>query len=212
MLSHDQVWAAIDRLAQRHGFTPSGLAKRAGLDPTTFNPSKRFASDGRPRWPSTESIAKILEATGESLATFVTDVGKHEPLPFASSPYRLPLSPLEGSDDLFQVSTECNSQTDEASIAFPDPRMKNLVALEITSRAFLPYYRKGDIVVVAPQAPARKGDRIVLKLKGHDPDVRLLNRRTDDGLEVRSLDANNHPEQIERCDIEWSGRIIWASQ
>ena len=53
MLTHAQIWSGIDRLAHRAGLTPSGLARRAGLDPTTFNPSKRFSRDGeKPRWPS----------------------------------------------------------------------------------------------------------------------------------------------------------------
>src|SRR4051812_42114109 len=71
MWSHESVWSAIDALAVRHGLSPSGLAKRAGLDPTAFNRSKRHGGDGRPRWPSTESIAKVLAATGESLERFV---------------------------------------------------------------------------------------------------------------------------------------------
>ena len=78
MLSHEQVWAAIDALAAQNGLSPSGLARRAGLDPTTFNPSKRIAGDGRPRWPSTESLAKILEATGEPLSQFVARVGRRQ--------------------------------------------------------------------------------------------------------------------------------------
>ena len=49
MLSHDQIWGAIDTLAQRYGFTASGLARKAGLDATTFNRSKRIAPDGRER-------------------------------------------------------------------------------------------------------------------------------------------------------------------
>ena len=67
MLSHDQIWAAIDSLAARYGMSASGLAKKAGLDPTTFNKSKRVSPDGRQRWPSTESVAKVLEATGATL-------------------------------------------------------------------------------------------------------------------------------------------------
>jgi len=46
MLTHPQIWRAIDALAARHGMSPSGLAKLAGLDPTTFNKSKRGAANG----------------------------------------------------------------------------------------------------------------------------------------------------------------------
>lgn len=83
-LDHQSVWTAIDDLAERHGLSASGLARRAGLDPTTFNRSKRVASDGRPRWPSTESIAKILEATGAGLDDFFAAVrasAADDPLP-----------------------------------------------------------------------------------------------------------------------------------
>src|ERR1700741_2795545 len=71
MLTHAQIWTALDRLAARAELSPSGLAKKAGLDPTTFNKSKRITPDGRPRWPSTESVAKSLAATGCSVDTFV---------------------------------------------------------------------------------------------------------------------------------------------
>ena len=71
MMRHADIWQAIDRLAADHGLSPSGLARRAGLDPTTFNKSKRLARDGRPRWPSTESLSKILESVGTAPATFV---------------------------------------------------------------------------------------------------------------------------------------------
>lgn len=87
MLSHERVWAAIDALAARKGLSPSGLARRAGLDPTTFNPSKRIAADGRPRWPSTESLAKVLEATGAPLIEFVALI----------SPQAAPVSPAEAA-------------------------------------------------------------------------------------------------------------------
>src|ERR1700689_960183 len=72
MLTHAQVWSAVDRLAARAGLSASGLARRAGLDPTTFNNSKRITPPGRARWPSTESIAKALAATGTPFDTFVT--------------------------------------------------------------------------------------------------------------------------------------------
>jgi orotate phosphoribosyltransferase len=71
MLSHEDVWTAIDRLAQTFGYSPSGLAKQAGLDPTSFNKSKRMSPDGKPRWPSTESLAKILAVTGATMSEFI---------------------------------------------------------------------------------------------------------------------------------------------
>src|SRR4051812_39117841 len=71
MVTHLQIWRALDSLAVRHGTSPSGLAKLAGLDPTTFNKSKRGTANGKLRWPSTESLAKVLAATGASLEDFV---------------------------------------------------------------------------------------------------------------------------------------------
>src|SRR6266404_657334 len=75
MLTHGQIWTALDQLAERAGLSPSGLAKRSGLDPTTFNKSKRITADGRERWPSTESVAKALAATNSSIDTFVQLIG-----------------------------------------------------------------------------------------------------------------------------------------
>src|SRR5208282_860646 len=73
-MKHEDIWRALDTLAAENGLSASGLAKRSGLDPTTFNPSKRTMPDGRPRWPSTESVAKVLRATGASLETFTSFV------------------------------------------------------------------------------------------------------------------------------------------
>jgi len=63
-MRHEDIWRALDALAAEYGLSASGLAKKAGLDPTAFNPSKRIGADGRARWPSTESIAKVLDSLG----------------------------------------------------------------------------------------------------------------------------------------------------
>lgn len=68
--THQQIWRGIDRLAAKHDLTASGLAIRAGLDPTAFNISKRVTREGRRRWPGTETLAKVLDATGASLESF----------------------------------------------------------------------------------------------------------------------------------------------
>jgi phage repressor protein C with HTH and peptisase S24 domain len=84
LLTHEQIWSALDRLAARAQLSPSGLARRAGLDPTTFNKSKRVTPDGRERWPSTESVAKALAAADASIDIFVELMGdgaRQEPSP-----------------------------------------------------------------------------------------------------------------------------------
>ena len=58
-----------------------GLLGLPGLDATAFNRSKRVSKDGRERWPSTESIAKILDATAESFDTFLSGGGAYLQMP-----------------------------------------------------------------------------------------------------------------------------------
>ncbi|MBR6364254.1 MAG: helix-turn-helix transcriptional regulator [Alphaproteobacteria bacterium] len=70
LMTHDDVWRAIERFAMEHGMSCSGLARCSGLDPTTFNRSKRWTKEGQPRWPSTNSISKILASTGASIQEF----------------------------------------------------------------------------------------------------------------------------------------------
>jgi phage repressor protein C with HTH and peptisase S24 domain len=69
-LRSEDMWMALDLLAEEHGLSPSGLAISAGLDPTAFNRSKRERRNGRARWPSTETIAKVLLATRVSFPDF----------------------------------------------------------------------------------------------------------------------------------------------
>ncbi len=71
MFTHSQIWSGLDQLAKSKGYSPSGLAKHAGLDPTSFNKSKRISPDGKPRWPSTESLAKVLAVTKSTMSDFI---------------------------------------------------------------------------------------------------------------------------------------------
>lgn len=69
-MTHDAIWKAIEKFASEHKMSCSGLAKTSGLDPTTFNRSKRWSKEGQPRWPSTLSISKILASTGSDINDF----------------------------------------------------------------------------------------------------------------------------------------------
>ena len=76
-LTHANVWRAIDRTAEAHGLTASGLARGAGLDPTAFNKSKRLSPTQKRRWPSVETIAKVLNSVGDSIEEFVERLNDH---------------------------------------------------------------------------------------------------------------------------------------
>ncbi|GAB4066190.1 helix-turn-helix transcriptional regulator [Ancylobacter sonchi] len=207
MLTHAQIWRAVDRLAERHGLTASALAKRAGLDATTFNRSKREAPDGRPRWPSTESIAKILAATGASLDDFMHLVQS----PRGGRALPLIRFARAGDGTLFdEAGLPVGGGWEEA--IFPDIDDAHAYALEIAGDAMMPLYRDGDIVVVSPAAAVRRGDRVIVRTRRGEVLAREMKRRTARTLELRPL-TPGHPDQIiPEADIAWVARVMWASQ
>jgi len=206
-LTHAQIWNALDRLAARAKLSASGLAKKAGLDPTTFNKSKRITPDGRARWPSTESVAKSLAATGVSVDAFVSlisDGGPAQAVPligFAEA----------GSGGYFDDGGfPVGKGWDE--IAFPAVNDDNAYALEISGDSMMPAYRDGDVIIVSPGAPVRRGDRVVVKTKRGEVMVKELKRQTAKSIELKSLNANHQDRVLSLDDVVWIARIVWASQ
>ena len=209
MLTHSDIWNAVDRLAARSGLSASGLAKKAGLDPTTFNKSKRITPEGRPRWPSTESIAKSLQATGVTVDTFVsliTDRG-------GASTQSVPLLGLTeaGADGHFDASGfPAGKGWDE--IAFPAVNDEHVYALEVSGDSMQPAYRDGTVIVVSPAAAIRRGDRVVVKMRDGEVMAKELKRRTAKSIELRSLNPSNTERTLGAEDVLWIARIMWASQ
>ena len=208
MLTHGQIWTALERLAERAGLSPSGLAKRAGLDPTTFNKSKRITADGHERWPSTESVAKALAATNSSIDTFVQLIGDG-----ARTVQSLPLLGFAqaGAGGCFDESGFPSGKGwDE--VALPSADDEHAFALEISGDQLRPAYRDGDIIVVSPGTPIRRGDRVVVKTRGGEVMVKEMKRRTAKTLELQSLNPNQADRTLAAGDVEWIARIVWASQ
>jgi len=211
VLSHEKVWAAIDALAAQNGLSPSGLARRAGLDPTSFNPSKRFAGDGRPRWPSTESLAKILDATGEALDVFAARVE----IPAPSDTDAASLVPLIGLQDTAELGIfDGGGRPAGASwTTFRFPALGDgEFALRVSDDAFFPLYRQGDIVIVSHAAKIRRGDRLVVKPAGKPLTLCFLQNETAAFLEVATIGDKSRSLHFQPSAIEWRARIIWASQ
>ncbi|MCX5497820.1 helix-turn-helix transcriptional regulator [Kaistia dalseonensis] len=217
MLSHERIWAAIDLLAARNDLSASGLARKAGLDPTTFNRSKRVASDGRPRWPSTESIAKILEATGERIETFLGMISMSVTPPEPDRPFHLPHVPLigfaqAGAGGFFDDGGFPAGQGWE-EVAFPPAiESEGVYALEVSGDSMQPLYRDGDVIIVSPTAPCRRGDRVVVRTREGEVMAKVLARKTTKQIELLSLNPDHANRIIAMRDIDWVARIIWASQ
>lgn len=209
-LSHSQLWSAIDGLARREGLTASGLARRAGLDATSFNPSKRFGpgSPPRPRWPSTESLTRILQATGVSLGDFATLArDAHE------RPMTVPLLGMAqaGSDGFFDdAGLPTGEGWDETELPRPTDTM---LSLRIAGDSMAPLYRAGDRIVVDRAASdVRKGDRVVVRTTGGETIAKEISTLSKRSVTLASINPAYPPRILPRDDILWMGRIVWVSQ
>ena len=188
MLSHDSIWSAIDKLAERNQLTPSGLARRAGLDPTSFNKSKRVAADGRMSvvqgaLPATPGAIPLIGFAQAGAGGFFDDGG----------------FPAGQGWDLVEFP------------ASPD-RKAGVYALEIQGDSMLPLYRDGDVLIVEPGAQVRRGDRVVVKTREGEVMAKVLVRQTAKSIELLSLNPEHPNRSFDMADVEWIARIIWASQ
>ncbi len=208
MLTHDQIWRAMDRLAERSGLSPSGLAKKSGLDPTTFNKSKRVTTEGRERWPSTESVAKALTATNVTFDTFVQLI-ENTPRSVQSVPL---LGFAQAGSGGFFTDGGFPAGKGWDEIGLPSVNDEHAYALEISGDSMKPAYRDGDIIVVSPGSPICRGDRVVVKTSEGEVMVKELKRRTAKTLELQSLNPNHVDRTLAAVDIDWIARIVWASQ
>lgn len=225
MLSHEQIWGAIDRLAERHDLTPSGLARRAGLDPTSFNKSKRLSADGRLRWPSTESIAKVLDATGASMEQFLAFMrpggilsgqlaGQLEGA-FQPQGSSIPLLGFAqaGAGGFFDDGGFPAGQGWDV-VEFPAaPSQKaGVYALEVQGESMMPLYRDGDVLIVEPGAQVRRNDRVVVRTREGEVMAKVLLRQSPRSIELLSLNPEHPNRTLDLSDVDWIARIIWASQ
>ncbi|HRK95349.1 MAG TPA: helix-turn-helix transcriptional regulator [Rhodospirillales bacterium] len=210
MLQHSEIWRAIDLLADQRGMSPSGLAKRAGLDPTTFNKSKRITRDGKLRWPSTESISKILQASGATMGEFISLLNENSN---QTSFQKLPLIGMAqaGAEGYFDdAGYPAGSGWDE--VVFPDARDEHAYALEIAGDSMEPVFRDGDVIIVSPLARPRRGDRVVVKTRAGEVMAKLLRRQTAQRIELVSFNPAHEDRVIAVEDLDWIARITWVSQ
>ena len=208
MLTHSEIWSALDRLAQAHSTSPSGLAKLAGLDSTTFNKSKRISSSGKDRWPSTESLAKVLGVLGLNMEDFAAFIAGHSG--------RARTAPLigvaqAGNDGYFDdAGFPIGAGWDE--IDLPSGREEGMYVLEISGDSMSPVFRSGEKVIIAPHAQVRRGDRVVVKTLSGEILAKELVRMNDAYVELHSVNPDYEGRLLARKDVAWVARIMWVSQ
>ena len=208
-LSHTEIWTAVDALAKRFDMSPSAMAKLAGLDPTSFNRSKRGDGDARPRWPSTESLAKVLEATGVGFSEFAALTERTRP----PNPRAVPLIGFAQAGEV-GVFDETGAPVGQGwdEIDFPGQGEDGAYALEIAGDALAPVYRDGDRILVSPSVAPRRGDRVVVKTAGGELLVRELTRVTARSVELAPLGRGGQELTLDLAEVVWIARILWASQ
>ena len=214
MLTHDGIWNAIDHLAHSYGYSTSGLARQAGLDPTSFNKSKRMSPDGKPRWPSTESIAKILSVTGADMRDFLAlaENGEAHDQPR----YHIPIIGYAQAGEAGYFD-DAGYPVGEGwdTVEFPDfvPQDSHVIyALEVNGDSMRPLYRPGDVMIVDPDARLRRGDRVIARTRDGEVTAKELARYNKKHIALHALNPGHEDRIFKPRDIEWLARILWVSQ
>jgi len=204
MFDHAEIWAGLDRLAASAGLTPSGLARTAGLDPTSFNPSKRLKANGRPRWPSTESLAKALTATGTSLTEFARlmhDLPRQLPM--------LDFSRAGAGSHFCERGFPVGESWNE--LPLEPPLGDGHFGLRMDRADHAPLLRPGDVIVAAPTAPLGKGDRVLLRRRDGRLHLGWLKHRSPDRLVLGPLAGQEAEHIFEPGKVGWLARINWIA-
>ncbi len=212
MLTHDKIWAAIDALALRFDLSPSALAKKAGLDPTSFNKSKRKTSDGKERWPSTESLSKILQATQISFSDFASIVTNGNNLNHTFSHMNLISS---------SSSFDNNHGFDEGRKApllgkipgkpLPGAGNEGTFIVELENDDMEPFYRTGDKLIISAMDTVKPGDRVYICLKDESSFIGVVENLTTKKVEVCKLGRKNEKLNFNLKDVSSISRILWVS-
>ena len=176
---------------------------------STFNKSKRITAAGRARWPSTESVAKALAATGTTIDVFVEFISSGGGPATRAVPL-LGFAEAGAGGYFDDGGFPVGEGWDE--IAFPAVSDQHAYALEVSGQSMEPAYRDGDVILVSPAAPIRRGDRVVVRTRSGDVMAKELKRRTAKSIELSSLNVEHADRTIAAADVLWIARILWASQ
>lgn len=194
MFTHEDIWAAIDRLASSAGYSPSGLAKKAGLDSTTFNKSKRSSRDGKPRWPSTESIAKILSVTGMNMSEFTGFINGTDMPTITNNNSEIPIADFK------------YAESDTAFNERGTPQEQNWKFIKILNEdSYAIKQENGKILIISPSAKISNGDKVIIKSTSGALITGEL-KEINSGI-IKLSSGQNVPAK----NTHWMHRVMWIN-
>ncbi len=208
IMKFERIWEVIDKFALTNGMSPSALAKSIGLDATTFNKSKRVRADGKQRWPSLESLNKILEVYNIELEDLYKCGGEPcQPANALSLPYIALSNLASGGKSAFRQLNM--SSWRQVNLPYSP---NNMYAIDLDNSAYEPLYNFGATLVVAKDSEIRRGDRIVIITRNGDTFIREFIRREENTIKVCTPYDKENLQYINLSDIKLLNRIMWASQ
>ncbi|MAM33548.1 MAG: DNA-binding protein [Micavibrio sp.] len=220
MFSHEDIWNGIDRLATAHDLSTSGLAKKAGLDPTTFNKSKRQTPEGKPRWPSTESLSKILSVTGATLSDLtelIESKGKKPSHTADKTPFSITsisFKDTEKNHGFDPAHTKHGSSVVSLEQVFEFEKFAKSVVLSVLldTDEFEPLYRKNSHLVCRLTETLEDGDRVLVKSTTGKIFISEVSSYNKGIIELKCMTGKNPSRRVEMSDASWIAKIIWTSQ
>lgn len=221
----------LRRLIDAHGWTWRETSERAGLKETAV----KAIMYGRSRNPRADTLTALARAFGcavEDLTGVRTGPappggpGQHGSLPVANARLdRLRLHGLTGDRDL-PIYGSAQGGTDGAMVIGPDPvevvrRPQPLLSVPrgfgvyVTGDSMEPAFRHGDMVLVHPSRPPRRGDDVLLvhhdviqlvaDVAGSDALVKRLVTWSDDSWVVEQF---NPPDRFELPKAYWQQSLL----
>ena len=207
IMQHGDIWRGVDRLAQKHGMSPSRLAKLAGLDATAFNKSKRVSKAGRLRWPSTESLARALAAVDEEFSDFARLVDERNEKLVAE--FELSQASIAGQFD--SAGRPTGSGWKSVEIVYPD-MAADTFALDVSDDHMAPVYQTGDRLVVSPTARIQPLDRVIAMHENGNAAIYEIGQLSATTVTLTTIYPTRAIQEFAKTDLAWIARILWVSR
>jgi phage repressor protein C with HTH and peptisase S24 domain len=202
-MKQKEIWQAIDLLAKNNGVSVSALAKKAGLDPTSFNKSKRISPLGKPRWPSMESLLKLIESVNISFQDLL-NLATNKNISFSQ------IKIIELSELKKNEKTESIIQNTNKKLSIAHEKGETF-AIIINEDGFSPIYKKEKSIIVIKAKKTSKGDRILIKTRDKNIYIGDLVKISALKYEIITI-PSWEIKQIGFEHIEFIGKVLWASQ